>query len=256
MAYCSNCGKEITDGVRYCPDCGAPVSQQRNLELPEKNQKNYGRPGPLPGIIALVLGFFSFGIQSRGIAVLMSLAALVIGIYSLVRKGKLRGFAIAAIVLAVLNFVAGPGTSTVGQEPRTQTSSETKSSGSGSGTGTKKAPPAATKPAENTDAARDTEADSKVASNQGVDPELKDFLDSYEAFVDEYVVFMQQYSKNPSDLSLLAKYADIMQKYSDFAVKVEKYDTKTMSTEDAAYYIEVTSRCSQKMLKVLDSGKN
>ena len=36
-------------------------------------------------------------------------------------------------------------------------------------------------------------------------------------------------------------------------VKVEKYDTKEMSTEDAAYYIEVTSRCSQKMLKVLDS---
>ncbi len=79
-------------------------------------------------------------------------------------------------------------------------------------------------------------------SKQGVDPDLKDFLDSYEAFVDEYVVFMQQYSKNPTDLSLLARYTDIMQKYSDFAVKVEKYDTKEMSTEDAAYYLEVTSR--------------
>ena len=72
--------------------------------------------------------------------------------------------------------------------------------------------------------------------------------------MDEYVVFMQQYSKNPTDLSLLARYTDIMQKYSDFAVKVEKYDTKEMSTEDAAYYLEVTSRCSRTMLKVLDSG--
>ena len=239
MAYCSNCGKEIADGVRYCPECGAVVSRQVNTELPEKNEMKIGRPGPLPGIIALVLGFFSFGVQSRGIAVCMSLAALVIGIYSLVKKVKLRGFAIAAIVFAVLNLMAGSGTNTISQTPRSQTSSETKSSGSGTGTGTKKAQAAETKTAEK--------------SNQGVDPELKEFLDSYEAFVDEYVVFMQQYSKNPTDLSLLARYTDIMQKYSDFAVKVEKYDTKEMSTEDAAYYIEVTSRCSQKMLKVLDS---
>ena len=220
MAYCSNCGKEIADGVRYCPECGAVAARQVNTELPEKNQKKSGRPGPLSGIAALVLGFFSFGVQSRGIAVCLSLAALVIGIYSLVKKVKLRGFAIAAIVFAVLNLIAGSGTSTVSQTARTKTSSETKAA---------------------------------AKSNQGVDPDLKEFLDSYEAFVDEYVVFMQQYSKNPTDLSLLARYTDIMQKYSDFAVKVEKYDTKEMSMEDAAYYLEVTSRCSQKMLKVLDS---
>ena len=248
MAYCSNCGKEIADGVRYCPECGAVVTRQVNTELPEKNQKKNSRPGPLSGIIALVLGFFSFGTQSRGIAVCMSLAAFGIGIYSLVKKVKLRGFAITAIVFAVLNLITGSGTSTISQTPRTQTSSETKSSGSGTGTGTKKAPAAGTKKT----SAAETKADAKP--NQGVDPDLKEFLDSYEAFVDEYVVFMQQYSKNPTDLSLLARYTDIMQKYSDFAVKVEKYDTKTMSTEDAAYYIEVTSRCSRKMLKVLDSG--
>lgn len=239
MAYCSNCGKEIADGVRYCPECGAVVTRPVNTELPEKNEMKISRPGPLPGIIALVLGFFSFGVQSRGTAVCMSLAALVIGIYSLVKKVKLRGFAIAAIVFAVLNLMVGSGTNTISQTPRSQTSSETKSSGSGTGERTKK-----TQAGETTAAAK---------SNQGVDPDLKEFLDSYEAFVDEYVVFMQQYSKNPTDLSLLARYTDIMQKYSDFAVKVEKYDTKEMSTEDAAYYIEVTSRCSQKMLKVLDS---
>ena len=226
MAYCSNCGKEIADGVRYCPECGAVAARQVNTELPEKNQKKSGRPGPLSGIAALVLGFFSFGVQSRGIAVCMSLAALIIGIYSLVKRVKLRGFAIAAIVFAVISLMAGSGTITISQIPRTQTSSETKAA----------------------------ETKAAAESKQGVDPDLKEFLDSYEAFVDEYVVFMQQYSKNPTDLSLLARYTDIMQKYSDFAVKVEKYDTKEMSTEDAAYYLEVTSRCSRKMLKVLDSG--
>ncbi len=226
MAYCSNCGKEIADGVRYCPECGAVAARQVNTELPEKNQKKSGRPGPLSGIAALVLGFFSFGVQSRGLAVCMSLAALIIGIYSLVKRVKLRGFAIVAIVFAVISLMAGSGTSTISQIPRTQTSSETKAA----------------------------ETKAAAESKQGVDPDLKEFLDSYEAFVDEYVVFMQQYSKNPTDLSLLARYTDIMQKYSDFAVKVEKYDTKEMSTEDAAYYLEVTSRCSRKMLKVLDSG--
>ena len=226
MAYCSNCGKEIADGVRYCPECGAVAARQVNTELPEKNQKKSGRPGPLSGIAALVLGFFSFGVQSRGIAVCMSLAALIIGIYSLVKRVKLRGFAIVAIVFAVISLMAGSGTSTISQIPRTQTSSETKAA----------------------------ETKAAAESKQGVDPDLKEFLDSYEAFVDEYVVFMQQYSKNPTDLSLLARYTDIMQKYSDFTVKVEKYDTKEMSTEDAAYYLEVTSRCSRKMLKVLDSG--
>ena len=142
------------------------------------------------------------------------------------KRVKLRGFAIVAIVFAVISLMAGSGTSTISQIPRTQTSSETKAA----------------------------ETKAAAESKQGVDPDLKEFLDSYEAFVDEYVVFMQQYSKNPTDLSLLARYTDIMQKYSDFAVKVEKYDTKEMSTEDAAYYLEVTSRCSRKMLKVLDSG--
>ena len=38
MAYCSNCGKEIADGVRYCPECGAVVTRPVNTELPEKNK--------------------------------------------------------------------------------------------------------------------------------------------------------------------------------------------------------------------------
>ena len=76
MAYCSNCGKEIADGVRYCPECGAVATRQVNTELPEKNRKKSGRPGPFPGIMALVLGFFSFGTQSRGTAACMSLARL------------------------------------------------------------------------------------------------------------------------------------------------------------------------------------
>ena len=85
-----------------------------------------------------------------------------------------------------------------------------------------------------------------------MDPELKAFLDSYERFVDEYVAFMRKYKQNPTDLSLLTEYADIMQKYSDFETAIDRYDSNSMSTADAAYYLEVTTRCTQKMLKIME----
>lgn len=105
-----------------------------------------------------------------------------------------------------------------------------------------------------------SEPDSKTEAEQpetekpagGVDPDLKAFLDSYEAFVDEYVAFMKKYMSDPSNaLSMIGEYGEIMQKYEDFAKKVDQYNTDEMSVEDAKYYLEVTSRCSQKMLDIL-----
>jgi hypothetical protein len=91
----------------------------------------------------------------------------------------------------------------------------------------------------------------QTEQKSGVDPELKAFLDSYEDFVDEYVEFMKKYQEDPTNaISMLSEYADIMQKYVDFADKVSKYNSSNLSTEDYKYYIEVTSRCTQKMLDI------
>ena len=110
------------------------------------------------------------------------------------------------------------------------------------------------------DAAADTEAeapaeeaqpesaDEAPAESGEVDPELKAWLDSYEAFVDEYVAFMENY--DPNDLSSMTSYLDMLQKYSDFTTQVDNWDTSSMSAADYAYYIEVTSRCAEKMLQV------
>ena len=93
-------------------------------------------------------------------------------------------------------------------------------------------------------------------SSDGVDPDLKAFLDSYEEFVDEYVAFMKKYSENPDNMiAMLGDYSQFMQKYADFAEQIEAYDEKTedMSTADYKYYIEVTTRCAQKMLEAAGS---
>lgn len=100
--------------------------------------------------------------------------------------------------------------------------------------------------------ADDTSDSSESSSSSGgVDPDLKAFLDSYESFVDEYVAFMKKYIADPTNaISMLGEYTEIMDRYSDFADKIDKYDSKTMSTEDAKYYLEVTTRCTQKMLDI------
>ena len=64
----------------------------------------------------------------------------------------------------------------------------------------------------------------------GVSAEFKNTMDEYEAFFDDYVEFMQMY-KESNDVAMMGKYAEMMNQ-----------------KEEQAYYIEVMSRISQKML--------
>ena len=201
--------------------------------------------GILPGIAAMVLGGWSLVNHVTLTSVILSIAAIIIGMICIARKVRLRGFAIAGIVLAVINFstyafayeslnrsVQNSQAAFVQQESR-----ETAAQPSSGNT-------------VRTTTSAGTESKTEASM---VDPDLKAFLDRYEDFVDEYVRFMQSYYANPTDLSLLSKYADIMKKYADFEEKINAYDSKNMSTADASYYLEVTTRCTQKMLKVLET---
>lgn len=101
---------------------------------------------------------------------------------------------------------------------------------------------------EETDEEVDEDEETEEAESDGVTPELKAYLDSYEAFMDEYIDFLVKYTENPDDFTLIAEYAQMQIKYADFAKAIEEYDQDEMSDADLAYYIEVTSRVSQKML--------
>ena len=81
-------------------------------------------------------------------------------------------------------------------------------------------------------------------------PEVKEFLDAYEACMDEYVAFMQKYaSADPADtLSMLGDYYSILARYNDFAEKIDAVDEDELTSAELAYYIEVTSRVSMKLL--------
>ena len=83
----------------------------------------------------------------------------------------------------------------------------------------------------------------------GMRPEFKKAMDSYEEFFDEYIAFTKKYSdSDASDLNLLADYVDYMEKYADTMADMEAWNSKEMNQEELNYYIEVQARISQKLL--------
>ncbi|WP_296877172.1 zinc ribbon domain-containing protein [Thomasclavelia sp.] len=60
--YCANCGKQIADDVRFCPECGAQINnQQMNTQSNSNNSNNYNgafrwKTGAIIGFIILILG--------------------------------------------------------------------------------------------------------------------------------------------------------------------------------------------------------
>ncbi len=99
--------------------------------------------------------------------------------------------------------------------------------------------------------AKEEKTEKKAESTGGVDPDLKAYLDSYEAFMDDYVKFMKKYQSGTGDtMSMLTEYTEMLGKYQDFATKIEAYDTSKMSDADYKYYMEVTTRVLNKMSSI------
>lgn len=96
----------------------------------------------------------------------------------------------------------------------------------------------------------ETTPDNSSELVDGMRPEFKEAMDSYEEFMDEYCEFMKKYSENPSDIGLLADYAKFMGEYADFVEDFEKWDDGEMNAAETKYYIEVQTRVNQKLLEV------
>ena len=103
-----------------------------------------------------------------------------------------------------------------------------------------------------TDEADQSDETGETAASTEVTPELKAFLDEYEAFFDEYIEFMKKYNSSGDTVSLMSDYLQMLEKYTSFTEAVEKYDSDEMSDADRAYYIEVTTRVSKKLLEAVD----
>jgi len=85
----------------------------------------------------------------------------------------------------------------------------------------------------------------------GMRPEFKEAMDSYEAFYVEYYDMMKKYNNNPTDLSILAEYSELMEKAIEVDEKFAEWDEGEMNDAELKYYLEVTGRISQMAYEVL-----
>ncbi len=86
-------------------------------------------------------------------------------------------------------------------------------------------------------------------STGGLDPDLKAFLDSYEDFVDDYIAFMKKYENSDDINAMFSDYLKMLDDMAEYDKALEQYDKDKMSKADYDYYIEVTTRCSAKLMK-------
>ena len=99
------------------------------------------------------------------------------------------------------------------------------------------------------EAAESTSKDSELVD--GMHPEFKEAMDSYEEFIDEYCAFMKKYADSDgTDLGMLADYTDYMGKYADFVASFEEWDEDEMNDTELAYYLDVQTRVNKKLLEV------
>ena len=92
---------------------------------------------------------------------------------------------------------------------------------------------------------------SRDKSVDGLRPEFKKAMDSYEEFMTEYCEFMKKYGESDgTDLGLVADYADYMSKYAEWVKDFEGWDDGEMNTEEAAYYLDIQNRISKKLIEV------
>lgn len=86
----------------------------------------------------------------------------------------------------------------------------------------------------------------------GIRPEVKEFLDSYEAFMFEYADFIEKYtSAGPeSILSMMGDYTEMLKRYAEFSEAIDEFDTDGLNSAELAYYLDVTNRVQQRLLSV------
>ncbi len=85
---------------------------------------------------------------------------------------------------------------------------------------------------------------------EGMRPEFKKAMDSYEAFMNEYCDFMKKYAESDgTDPGLLADYADYMSRYADVVRDFEAWDNGELNTAETIYYADVQTRVSKRLLE-------
>lgn len=77
--------------------------------------------------------------------------------------------------------------------------------------------------------------------------DFHDFMDEYETFMNDYVDFMLTYENSSDPASMLKDLGTLMSEYASWTARIGTIDTSSLSTDDYAYYMEVSARVLQRL---------
>ena len=85
---------------------------------------------------------------------------------------------------------------------------------------------------------------------------IREVLDQYELFMNDYIDFMRNYSNASPDqmLAMTNDYVEMMSELAEMQQMIDDLDVDSMTPEDYAYYIEVTTRVEQNLLSLYSSS--
>ena len=213
MATCRQCGAPVREGMKFCSECGAPA-ESTPARIAVGPQIEYPTERP----------------RKR-------------------RKSIFKRWWFWVLAVIVIAGLAGrSGAKTQAKPAARQTAPAATSAPKTTPKPT--AAPTAEPEAEPTEEPT-PEPQTAVAENE-IRPEVKEFLDAYEACMDEYVAFMQKYlNADPTSMvSMMGDYYSILARYTEFAEKIDALDESELTNAELAYYLEVTNRVNQKLLRV------
>lgn len=96
-----------------------------------------------------------------------------------------------------------------------------------------------------------SESASSSSSSSESSVSWREVLTEYELWVDEYVEFMKKYNtaSDSDKISMMTQYSTLAQKQLSWTEKLKNANDE-LTGADLQYYIEVTTRCAQKIAEV------
>lgn len=282
--FCEKCGNEMNENALFCANCGAAVGAQASTPVgasvggsvsspvgASSGAGNIGvattgaqlplnrtidRFGSFYGIGLMILAFVDYYSDPPVLTILLSIAIIAGAICCLARKYKLKGFTIAALLIAVFCLQAGVRQGNRLGYFRVPSYGNAQSVQTESGYLTE---------ADNVaDSAygtvNDSVASGSASGSVGISPEFKKQVDDLEEFYNDYCDFMEEYSKAAAKgdvISMMDKYTKFVGDYAKYEAELNKLNDNqnNMTQEEMNYFLDAYNRIMKRLANVAYSVK-
>lgn len=227
MPFCRNCGAELVEGKRFCLECGEPTGESPVRAAALTPSPEYPAQKPKRKRKSLFKRWWFW--------VLVVVVAVSLWNRSGGRANKTSSRRTEPVVTTATRSTPRPTVKPT-ESPVTDEVEEKES-----------------EPEESAESEATPEPTETPLPQNEIRPEFKEYMDSYEEFMDEYIEFMEKYEKADAGSAalMLVDYARLMERYTDFTEKLDAMEESDYTKAEWAYYLEVTNRVNQKLLKAL-----